>query len=149
MSVGWLLDTFVDQVFDFVDEPLLESQVLRISYSSFFHGFDLNMNRNFGPVEEIGEPVNVSIVEGRIPDDFPEGVYIRNGSNPLFGGFKSAVSVFGKTSSVWIEGEGMLHAVYFEKGNAVYSNKYAETETFKLEKARNRPCFLPAVEAEI
>lgn len=49
----------------------------------------------------------------------------------------------------------MLHAVYFKKGNngdgkwtAVYTNKYVETETFKLEKERNRPCFLPAVEGD-
>lgn len=63
--------------------------------------------------------------------------------------------MFGKTSSVWIEGEGMLHAVYFKRGNnggdkwtAVYTNKYVETETFKLEKERNRPCFLPAVEGD-
>jgi carotenoid cleavage dioxygenase len=31
------------------------------------------------PVEEIGEAVNVSAIEGEIPVDFPEGVYIRNG----------------------------------------------------------------------
>jgi len=34
---------------------------------------------NFAPVEEIGESVQVITVEGEIPDDFPEGVYIRNG----------------------------------------------------------------------
>lgn len=35
---------------------------------------------NFGPVEEIGEAVDVTeLINGRIPDDFPIGVYIRNG----------------------------------------------------------------------
>lgn len=34
---------------------------------------------NFGPVEEIGKAIRVSNVRSRIPDDFPKGVYIRNG----------------------------------------------------------------------
>lgn len=34
---------------------------------------------NFGPVEETGEAVYVDDIQGMIPNDFPEGVYIRNG----------------------------------------------------------------------
>ncbi|XP_073129568.1 carotenoid 9,10(9',10')-cleavage dioxygenase 1-like isoform X2 [Henckelia pumila] len=135
-----LLDTFVDLVFEFVDQPQLPSQ------------------SNFAPVEETGEAVSLLAIQGSIPDDFPEGVYIRNGSNPLFGESQSAESMFGKTSSVWIEGEGMLHALYFNKEyrttehgdggdwKIMYNNRYVETATFKLEKERNKPCFLPAVE---
>ncbi|XP_075508291.1 carotenoid 9,10(9',10')-cleavage dioxygenase-like isoform X1 [Primulina tabacum] len=133
-----LLDSFVDLVFEFVDQPLLPSQ------------------SNFAPVEEIEEAVNLIYVQGSIPDGFPEGVYIRNGSNPLFGESRSAESVFGKTSSLWIEGEGMLHALYFNKDRTaehdgggwkiIYNNRYVETSTFKIEKERNKPCFLPAVE---
>ncbi|XP_051151594.1 carotenoid 9,10(9',10')-cleavage dioxygenase 1-like isoform X2 [Andrographis paniculata] len=128
-----LLDAFVDLMFVFVDEPLLPSQ------------------SNFAPVEEAGEAVQVSIVEGAIPDEFPEGVYIRNGANPLYGGLKSAVSIFGKTSSLWVEGEGMVHAVYFKKDGAgnwttSYNNRYVETETYLLEKDKNRPYILPAAE---
>ncbi|KAM3201759.1 hypothetical protein P3L10_029383 [Capsicum annuum] len=110
-----LLDTFVDLVFEFVDQPLLPSQ------------------SNFAPVEEIGEAVRVTEIQAKIPDDFPEGVYIRNGSNPLFGGLKSSKSIFGKSSHLWIEGEGMLHALYFtkvkgkgSKWNVLYKNKYVE-----------------------
>ncbi|XP_049373862.1 9-cis-epoxycarotenoid dioxygenase NCED3, chloroplastic-like [Solanum verrucosum] len=131
-----LLDAFVDLVFEFVDQPLLPSQ------------------SNFAPVEEIGESVRVITVEGEIPDDFPEGVYIRNGSNPLFGGLKSTKSIFGKSRHIWIEGEGMLHALYFtrEKGrgtwNTFYNNKHTQTETFKMEIHRKKPGFLPAVEGD-
>jgi hypothetical protein len=34
---------------------------------------------NFAPVEELGEAIFVTCIQGRIPSDFPEGVYIRNG----------------------------------------------------------------------
>ncbi|CAK7353228.1 unnamed protein product [Dovyalis caffra] len=128
-----LLDVFVDSMFEFVDQPLLPSQ------------------RNFAPVDELQEAVVVTSIEGKVPSDFPEGEYIRNGSNPLFGGLKSTVSMFGRSSHIWVEGEGMLHALYFDKVSdgswtVTYNNKYVEIETFKLEKQRNKPSFLPAIE---
>jgi carotenoid cleavage dioxygenase-like enzyme len=75
------------------------------------------------------------------------------GSNPLFGGLKSTKSMFGKSSQSWVEGEGMIHALYFNKDadgswNFVYNKRYVETETFKLEKQRNKPSFLPATEGD-
>jgi len=50
-----------------------------------------------------------------------------------------------------VEGEGMLHALYFKKSNhgswtVLYNNKHVETETYKLEKQRHKPLFLPAIE---
>ncbi|XAR70857.1 9-cis-epoxycarotenoid dioxygenase, partial [Bertholletia excelsa] len=130
-----IIDAVVDLIFGFVDQPLLPSQ------------------RNFAPVEELGQAVQVSGIEGRVPDDFPQGVYIRNGPNPLFGGLKSAVSMFGRSSHIWVEGEGMLHASYFKKDSdgkwaVVYNNRHVETETLYLEKQRNRPSFLPAIEGD-
>ncbi|KAA8525261.1 hypothetical protein F0562_007116 [Nyssa sinensis] len=130
-----LLDGFVDLVFEFVDQPLLPSQ-----------------QSNFAPVEEMGEAILVTNAEGKIPDDFPEGVYIRNGPNPLFGALKSTNSMFGRSSHIWVEGEGMLHALYFNKdsGNwtVFYNNRYVHTETLKIEKERNKPSFLPAIEGD-
>ncbi|CAI0441373.1 unnamed protein product [Linum tenue] len=131
-----LLDAFVDFAFRFVDQPLLPSQ------------------SNFAPVEELKEAVPVTdLVEGVIPDDFSEGVYIRNGPNPLFGGLKSTESIFGKTNHIWIEGEGMLHALYFQKSSdgkwsVVYKNRHLQTETFKMEKNRGKPSFLPAIKGD-
>ncbi|XP_027182326.1 carotenoid 9,10(9',10')-cleavage dioxygenase 1-like [Coffea eugenioides] len=130
-----LLDAFVDIAFEIVDQPLLPSQ------------------NNFAPVEELGEAFRITDIEGTIPYDFPEGVYIRNGPNPLFGGYKSAISIFGKSSHTWIEGEGMLHAVYFSKSNQsswtiFYNNRYVESDTFKLEKQRRKLAFLPAAEGD-
>ncbi|KAJ1377579.1 hypothetical protein SESBI_48749 [Sesbania bispinosa] len=59
------LDAVVDSLFEYVDHPLLPSQ------------------SNFGPVEEIGEaiPITNNNIQGQIPNHFPEGVYIRNGSS--------------------------------------------------------------------
>ncbi|KAL7159334.1 hypothetical protein ABFS83_01G020300 [Erythranthe nasuta] len=131
-----LLDAFVDSAFEFSDQPLLPSQ------------------SNFAPVEEIGKAVQVTgSVNGRIPDNFPAGVYIRNGPNPLFGGFKSTKSIFGKSSHSWIEGEGMLHALYFFKDSKgkwkiSYNNRHVETDTYKLERERAKPSFLPAIEGD-
>lgn len=76
------------------------------------------------------------------------------GPNPLFGGLKSTKSMFGKSSHVWIEGEGMLHALYFVKDrhtgtwNISYKNKHVQTDTFKLETVRKKPGFLPAIEGD-
>ncbi|XP_059641984.1 carotenoid 9,10(9',10')-cleavage dioxygenase 1-like isoform X2 [Cornus florida] len=130
-----LLDAFADLVFEFNDQPLLPSQ------------------SNFAPVEELGKAVLVTNIEGKIPDDFPEGVYLRNGANPLFGGLKSTISMFGRSSHTWVEGEGMLHALYFNNDSSgswtvFYNNKHVHTETFKLERQRNEPSFLPAIEGD-
>ncbi|KAM0938555.1 putative 9-cis-epoxycarotenoid dioxygenase [Dioscorea sansibarensis] len=131
-----MLDGFVDSTFQFINQPTLPSQ------------------RNFMPVEEIGEETMVTSIDGDIPADFPEGTYIRNGPNPLFGALQSTVSPLGKSSNVWVEGDGMLHAIYFSKNNTndtftvSYKNRYVESETFKIEKEKKRPCFLPAVEGD-
>ncbi|XVF89187.1 hypothetical protein PTKIN_Ptkin19aG0109900 [Pterospermum kingtungense] len=130
-----LVDAFVDSTFEFIDQPLLPSQ------------------SNFAPIEELKEAVLITSIEGETPDGFPEGVYLRNGPNPLFSGLKSTKSIFGRSSRIWVEGEGMLHALYLGKGDdgkwtICYKNRYVETETFKLEKQLNKPSFLPAAEGD-
>ncbi|KAK8351699.1 hypothetical protein V6Z12_A05G050200 [Gossypium hirsutum] len=130
-----LLDAFVDSAFQFVDYPLNPSQT------------------NAAPVDEIKEAAVITNIHGDIPSEFPQGIYIRNGPNPLFGGLKSTKSVFGESGPIWVEGEGMLHALYFSKdinGNwtVVYNNRHVETDTFKLEKLRNKPSFLPAIQGD-
>ena len=49
-------------------------------------------------------------------------------------------SMFGSSSHIWVEGEGIW--------NVVYNKRHVETETFKLEKQRNKPSFLPAIEGD-
>ncbi|KAE8735233.1 Carotenoid 9,10(9',10')-cleavage dioxygenase 1, putative isoform 2 [Hibiscus syriacus] len=57
------------------------------------------------------------------------------------------------SSNSWVEGEGMLHALYFCRGldqswTVVYKNRHVKTDTFELEKQRNKPSFLPALEGD-
>jgi carotenoid cleavage dioxygenase-like enzyme len=72
---------------------------------------------------------------------------IISGANPLFGGLKSTTSMFGKTGHIWIEGEGMLHALYFDKDSGIgswtvlYNSRHVETETFKVEKKKKQAIF--------
>ncbi|KAK1370241.1 Carotenoid oxygenase [Heracleum sosnowskyi] len=131
-----ILDVFVDTVFKFEDQPYLENQ------------------SNFAPIEEIGNKVLLKDLHGTIPSEFPEGTYVRIGPNPLFGGLKSAISRFGRSSHIWVEGEGMIHAIYFEKDNSdaickiYYNNKHVQTQTFIMESKKNKPCFIPTVEGD-
>lgn len=82
--------------------------------------------------------------------------YVNAGPNPLFGGLKSTKSIFGRSNYTWVEGEGMLHALYFNKDhtklrkwNLFYNNRYVQTQTFQLEKhVKNGPYFLPAIEGD-
>lgn len=81
------------------------------------------------------------------------------GPNPLFGGLKTAKSVFGRSSHMWVEGEGMLHVLHFSKDTTSsdddhckwsvrYNNKHVETETLELEKQRPKPSFIPVTEGD-
>lgn len=75
------------------------------------------------------------------------------GPNHLYPNQTAAVSIFGRTGYTWVEGDGMLHATYFSKddeGNwkVSYKNKYVESETFLMEKNRNKKMFIPAADGD-
>ncbi len=70
---------------------------------------------NFAPVEEI-ESTSLEVV-GSLPGSL-EGVYARNGPNPVSG-----------TSGHWFLGDGMVHAVRLAGGKAEwYRARYVQTE---------------------
>nr|XP_025881985.1 carotenoid 9,10(9',10')-cleavage dioxygenase 1 isoform X3 [Oryza sativa Japonica Group] len=140
-----------------VDEQLFFSisfVVSNLSDSSIWHNFHLSLLQgNFGPVNEIGDEVFIDDLNGEVPKDFPEGVYIRNGPNPLNASQTAAESIFGPTSYMYYEGHGMLHAIYLSKSNLgewriSYKNKYVDTDTFELERKKNKIAFLPSAEGE-
>ncbi|RWW01907.1 hypothetical protein BHE74_00007828 [Ensete ventricosum] len=61
--------------------------------------------------------------------------------------------MFGRTVYTCVEGDGMLHATYFRKddeGNwkVSYKNKYVESETFLMEKKRNKKMFIPTADGD-
>lgn len=73
-------------------------------------------------------------VVGKIPADL-EGVLLRNGPNPQF----DPVGTYH-----WFDGDGMIHAIRIQNGQASYDNRWVRTERFKVERAAGRA--LPEVD---
>ncbi|WP_343058670.1 carotenoid oxygenase family protein [Aurantimonas endophytica] len=66
---------------------------------------------------------DLPVISGRIPDDL-KGAYMRNGPNPRF----EPVSY-----TYPLEGDGMVHAVWFDNGRARYRNRFVRTASFEIE----------------
>ena len=74
-----------------------------------------HLQGNFAPVKPELTETNLE-VEGSIPPEL-SGLYVRNGSNPISG-----------VSEHWFLGNGMVHGVKLEGGNAAwYRNRYVRT----------------------
>ena len=67
-------------------------------------------------------------VQGELPPDLVGG-YFRNGPNPVYQP-KNRYHPF--------DGDGMVHAVYFQDGKAAYRNRYVETQARQQERADGR-----------
>ncbi|XP_004504912.2 9-cis-epoxycarotenoid dioxygenase NCED2, chloroplastic-like [Cicer arietinum] len=89
---------------------------------------------NFAPVPE--QPVVHSLpVTGTIPDCV-NGVYLRNGANPMF----EPVS-----GHHLFDGDGMVHAVTINDGAASYACRFTETERLVQERQLGRAMFPKAI----
>src|SRR5713226_7478066 len=67
-------------------------------------------------------------VIGEIPKDL-DGIYLRNGPNPIF-------QPRGRYH--WFDGDGMVHAIEFHEGKATYRNRWIRTEGFLAEQKAHR-----------
>ena len=82
----------------------------------------------FAPVVEERDE-RVPTIEGTLPADLA-GAYVRNGPN----------NRFAPTNRYhWFDGDGMLHAVWFEDGRARYRSRFIQTEGRTLEAERGEP----------
>jgi carotenoid cleavage dioxygenase-like enzyme len=93
------------------------------SDSPYFHGL-------LAPVDDEREDLDLEI-EGEIPAGL-NGIFVRNGPNPQFRP-EGAYHPF--------DGDGMLHAVYFEDGRARYKNRWIESKGLLAERKRGRACY--------
>src|ERR1700689_175798 len=71
---------------------------------------DPHLSGNYLPVEREIDVDNLQVIAGRIPHDL-RGAYVRTGPNPLFKPIYYGYPM---------DGDGMIHAVYFENGRARY-----------------------------
>ncbi|XP_071725970.1 9-cis-epoxycarotenoid dioxygenase NCED1, chloroplastic-like [Rutidosis leptorrhynchoides] len=95
---------------------------------------EIQIAGNFSPVPEL--PVRKSLpIAGKIPEHI-QGVYLRNGANPLFEP-TSGHHLF--------DGDGMIYAVKFENGQASYACRFTETQRLVQERAIGKPVFPKAI----
>ncbi|KAI3525340.1 hypothetical protein L2E82_51577 [Cichorium intybus] len=89
---------------------------------------------NFSPVSE-QSVCHCLPVDGKIPEHV-QGMYLRNGANPLFEP-TSGHHLF--------DGDGMIYAVKFDNGSASYACRFTETQRLVQERALGKPVFPKAI----
>jgi carotenoid cleavage dioxygenase-like enzyme len=87
---------------------------------------DINpyLNGIYAPVARETEALDCKVI-GEIPRDL-FGAYCRNGPNPVH---------TPTNLHHWFDGDGMIHAVYFENGKVEYRNRYIRTDDHNAEVA--------------
>ena len=70
-------------------------------------------------------------IKGQLPSDL-NGVYLRNGPNQHF-------EPTGRMHM--FDGEGMVHQIQIQEGQAYYSNTYIKTPRYKINEAAQKDCF--------
>jgi carotenoid cleavage dioxygenase-like enzyme len=71
----------------------------------------------YRPVTTESTITDLTVLAGEIPADL-EGLFVRNGSNPVF-------EPPGRYH--WFDGDGMVHGVHFAAGSATYRNRWVRT----------------------
>jgi carotenoid cleavage dioxygenase-like enzyme len=92
---------------------------------------DPHLSDNYLPVAREVDAANLQVISGRIPKDL-SGAYMRNGPNPLFKPIYYSYPM---------DGDGMVHAVYFDNGQARYRNRFVQTSGLVTERRAGRAIY--------
>lgn len=83
----------------------------------------------FAPVHDETDVSGLAVVQGKVPVDLA-GTYLRNGPNPRFAPIGSYTFP--------IDGDGMVHGVWFADGVVRYRNRFVETPALRAEERLGR-----------
>ena len=87
---------------------------------------------NYAPIDEERDFDEEQLrVEGKVPEKLV-GAYMRDGANVAF---QPNHYVYP------LDGDGMVHAVYFKDGHVSYKNRWVETSHLKTERKFNRTIY--------
>jgi len=87
------------------------------------------LNGIFAPTRREIDAPDLRVVQGKIPDDL-NGHYLRNGPNPRFTPIGSYTFP--------LDGDAMVHGVWFEGGRARYRNRFVRTPVMQAEERAGR-----------
>eukprot|EP00775_Hariotina_reticulata_P011168 gene11168-11318_t len=86
---------------------------------------------NYGPVSTQIFQQECEVVAGQLPQEL-DGIYMRNGSNPIYEPY---------ASYHWFEGDGCVHATRIKDGKASFCNHFVQTHRFKEEQRARFPIY--------
>jgi hypothetical protein len=107
--------------------PAMALETANISWTSD----DPHLSGNHAPIGPEIDAADLLVVAGRIPPDL-SGAYMRNGPNPLY---KPIAFTYP------MDGDGMIHAVYFDNGRARYRNRFVQTPGLAAERRAGRAIY--------
>ena len=113
--------------FGAVSTPSRAEETMKIDWTSS----DPHLSGNFAPIASELSVDHLAVVAGKIPSDL-RGAYMRNGPNPLYRPIAFAYPM---------DGDGMMHAVYFENGRARYRNRFVRTAGLAAERRLGRAIY--------
>jgi len=85
---------------------------------------------NYAPIHVESNFKDLPVI-GKVPADL-QGVYMRNGPNPAFEPISYTCP---------IDGDGMIHAIYFKDQTVNYRNRYVKTKGLLLEQREGRAIY--------
>ncbi|MEO1170597.1 MAG: carotenoid oxygenase family protein [Myxococcota bacterium] len=84
------------------------------------------LHGHFAPVQHEVTAETLEVIDGELPKDL-HGGYFRNGPNPRFQP---------NNRYHWFDGDGMVHGVWFEDGQARYRSRFVKTDGLAMEAER-------------